>query len=156
MGLTPGLPGHVQPGLIVGGKYRLEEEIGKGSMGTVLYRAGARDARTIASPSSSSRVSNLQSIEARKRFSVEAKAAAKLRSRHVVQVYDDGETPEGNPYIVLEYLEGETLEATHGARARRPACRRRAHRRSRRPRAGARPTRKASCTAISSRPTSSW
>jgi serine/threonine-protein kinase len=51
-----------------------------------------------------------QSAEARKRFSVEAKAAAKLRSRHVVQVYDDGETPEGNPYIVLEFLEGETLE----------------------------------------------
>src|SRR5258707_11738365 len=51
-----------------------------------------------------------QSLEARKRFGVEAKAAAKLRSRHVVQVYDDGETAEGNPYIVLEYLEGETLE----------------------------------------------
>jgi hypothetical protein len=51
-----------------------------------------------------------QSAEARKRFSVEAKAAAKLRSRHVVQIYDDGETPEGNPYIVLEYLEGESLE----------------------------------------------
>jgi serine/threonine-protein kinase len=46
----------------------------------------------------------------RQRFSVEAKAAAKLRSRHVVQVIDDGETPEGNPYIVLELLEGETLE----------------------------------------------
>jgi serine/threonine-protein kinase len=41
---------------------------------------------------------------------VEAKAAARLRSRHVVQVYDDGETPDGTPYIVMEYLEGETLE----------------------------------------------
>ncbi|HXK17108.1 MAG TPA: protein kinase, partial [Polyangiaceae bacterium] len=108
VGLTAGLPGHIGPGLIIGGKYRLEEEIGKGSMGTV-YRAvhvtlGQRVAIKLISGE------HLQSVEARKRFSVEAKAAAKLRSRHVVQVYDDGETPEGNPYIVLEYLDGETLE----------------------------------------------
>ncbi|HYJ08193.1 MAG TPA: serine/threonine-protein kinase [Polyangiaceae bacterium] len=106
--LTQGLPSHIRPGLVIGGKYRLEQEIGKGSMGTV-YRAvhvtlGQRVAIKLISGEHS------QSLEARKRFSVEAKAAAKLRSRHVVQVYDDGETPEGNPYIVLEYLEGETLE----------------------------------------------
>jgi serine/threonine protein kinase len=108
VGLKQGLPSHIRPGLVIGGKYRLEEEIGKGSMGTV-YRAvhvtlGQRVAIKLISGE------HLQSVEARKRFGVEAKAAAKLRSRHVVQVYDDGETPEGNPYIVLEYLEGETLE----------------------------------------------
>jgi serine/threonine-protein kinase len=106
--LTEGIPSHIQPGLVIGGKYRLEQEIGRGSMGTV-YRAvhvtlGQRVAIKLISGE------HLQSSEARKRFSVEAKAAAKLRSQHVVQVYDDGETPEGNPYIVLEYLEGETLE----------------------------------------------
>ncbi len=106
--LTQGLPSHIRPGLVIAGKYRLEEEIGKGSMGTV-YRAvhvtlGQRVAIKLISSE------NSQSSEARKRFSVEAKAAAKLRSRHVVQIYDDGETPEGNPYIVLEYLDGETLE----------------------------------------------
>jgi len=106
--LSEGIPSHIRPGLVIGGKYRLEEEIGRGSMGTV-YRAvhvtlGQRVAIKLISGE------HLQSTEARKRFSVEAKAAAKLRSRHVVQVYDDGETPEGNPYIVLEYLEGETLE----------------------------------------------
>jgi eukaryotic-like serine/threonine-protein kinase len=106
--LSEGIPSHIRPGLVIGGKYRLEEEIGRGSMGTV-YRAvhvtlGQRVAIKLISGE------HLQSSEARKRFSVEAKAAAKLRSRHVVQVYDDGETPEGNPYIVLEYLEGETLE----------------------------------------------
>ncbi len=106
--LSEGIPSHIQPGLVIGGKYRLEEEIGRGSMGTV-YRAvhvtlGQRVAIKLISGE------HLQSLEARQRFGVEAKAAAKLRSRHVVQVYDDGETPEGNPYIVLEYLEGETLE----------------------------------------------
>jgi eukaryotic-like serine/threonine-protein kinase len=106
--LSEGVPSHIQPGFVIAGKYRLEQEIGRGSMGTV-YRAvhvtlGQRVAIKLISGE------HLQSTEARKRFSVEAKAAAKLRSRHVVQVYDDGETPEGNPYIVLEYLEGETLE----------------------------------------------
>src|SRR5689334_7524736 len=106
--LPEGMPSHIRPGLVIGGKYRLEQEIGKGSMGTV-YRAvhvtlGQRVAIKLISGE------HLQSTEARKRFSVEAKAAAKLRSRHVVQVYDDGETAEGNPYIVLEFLEGETLD----------------------------------------------
>jgi eukaryotic-like serine/threonine-protein kinase len=106
--LTQGLPSHIRPGLIIAGKYRLEQEIGRGSMGTV-YRAvhvtlGQRVAIKLISAEHS------QSAEARHRFSVEAKAAAKLRSRHVVTVYDDGETEEGNPYIVLELLEGETLE----------------------------------------------
>lgn len=106
--LTQGLPSHIGPGLVIAGKYRLEQEIGRGSMGTV-YQAihvtlGQRVAIKLVS------LEHLQSPEARKRFSNEAKAVAKLRSRHVVQVYDDGETPEGNPYIVLELLEGETLE----------------------------------------------
>lgn len=106
--LSAGFPDHLMPGRVIAGKYRLEQEIGRGSMGTV-YRAvhvtlGQRVAIKLISHEHS------QSPEARTRFSVEAKAAAKLRSRHVVQVIDDGETPEGNPYIVLEYLEGETLE----------------------------------------------
>lgn len=108
--VAPSLEQHspIQPGLVIAGKYRLEQEIGRGSMGTV-YRAvhvtlGQRVAIKLISGEHS------QSAEARQRFSVEAKAAAKLRSRHVVQVIDDGETPEGNPYIVLELLEGETLE----------------------------------------------
>jgi len=106
--LSPGPPSPIQPGQVIAGKYRIEEQIGRGSMGTV-YRAvhvtlGQRVAIKLISGEHS------QSAEIRQRFSVEAKAAAKLRSRHVVQVIDDGETPEGNPYIVLELLEGETLE----------------------------------------------
>jgi serine/threonine-protein kinase len=106
--LPTGLPRHIQPGLVIGGKYRLEQEIGRGSMGTV-YRAvhvtlGQRVAIKLISGAHS------PSAEARQRFSVEAKAAAKLRSRHVVQVIDDGATPQGDPYIVLEFLDGETLE----------------------------------------------
>jgi len=45
---------------------------------------------------------------AKKRFRFEAQAAAALRSPHVVQVFDYG-IDEGEPYIVMELLEGETL-----------------------------------------------
>src|SRR5262249_35962901 len=44
------------------------------------------------------------------RFQREAQAAARLRSPHVTQVLDYGVTPEGEPYIVMELLEGETLQ----------------------------------------------
>ncbi|WP_438044392.1 WD40 repeat domain-containing serine/threonine protein kinase [Sorangium sp. So ce128] len=43
------------------------------------------------------------------RFQREAQAAARLRSPHVTQVFDHGVTPEGEPFIVMELLEGETL-----------------------------------------------
>jgi serine/threonine-protein kinase len=58
------------------------------------------------------------SREARQRFDLEAKAVAQLRSRFVVQVYDNGETAEGTPYIVMELLEGESLD--HRIQSRGP------------------------------------
>jgi serine/threonine-protein kinase len=48
------------------------------------------------------------SPELRSRFVLEAKAAAQLRSSHVVQVLDTG-VFDGTPYIAMEYLEGEDL-----------------------------------------------
>jgi len=44
------------------------------------------------------------------RFSREAHAAAQIRSPHVVQVFDHGVTPDGTPYIVMELLDGESLQ----------------------------------------------
>jgi serine/threonine-protein kinase len=43
------------------------------------------------------------------RFRNEAVAAARIKSPHIVQVFDEGVTPEGVPYIVMELLEGEDL-----------------------------------------------
>ena len=106
--LPEGIPSHLQPGTLIAGKYRLEAEIGRGSMGSV-YRAvhvtlGQRVAIKLIS------AEHLQSSEARRRFSVEAKAAAKLRSRHVVQVYDV--TSQGDLLaIAMELVEGKTLRA---------------------------------------------
>jgi serine/threonine-protein kinase len=50
------------------------------------------------------------SPEARSRFENEARAAARLRSKHVVQVYDHGLTDDGRPFIVMEFLAGEPLD----------------------------------------------
>ncbi len=95
-------------GDVIAGKYRLERVIGRGAMGTVweAVHLGLEDHVAV------KLVANqyAQSREARYRFKVEATAAAKLRSRFAVQVYDSGETEGGVPYLAMERLEGETLE----------------------------------------------
>ena len=63
----------------------------------------------------------IESVEARNRFENEARAAAKLRSKHVVEVYDHGVTEDGRPFIVMEYLHGEPLDKRLDRVGRMPA-----------------------------------
>ena len=49
-------------------------------------------------------------VDQLERFRREARAIAKLSSPHVVGVIDAGEEDDGTPFIVLEYVEGETLK----------------------------------------------
>jgi serine/threonine-protein kinase len=98
-----------QRGDLIAGKYRLDHELGRGAMGTVWAATHVTLGQKVAIKLIAS--DHARSADARRRFGLEAKAAARLKSRHAVQVYDDGETPEGVPYMVMEYLEGETLEA---------------------------------------------
>jgi serine/threonine protein kinase len=99
---SPDLRGHV-----VGGKYRVEQLIGAGGMGTVWQGVHITLANKVAikfiKPAYASHP------DARKRFEIEARAAAKLRTKHAVQVHDFGVTEEGIPYLVMEYLEGRSL-----------------------------------------------
>lgn len=53
----------------------------------------------------------VESSDALARFENEARAAASLNSKHVVDVYDHGLLEDGRPYIVMEYLVGESLDA---------------------------------------------
>ena len=62
-----------------------------------------------------------ESPEARSRFENEARAAAKLRSKHVVEVYDHGVSDDGRPFIVMEYLQGEPLDKRLDRVGRLPA-----------------------------------
>jgi serine/threonine-protein kinase len=94
-------------GSTIGGKYKVLRLIGSGGMGTVwegVHTAlGTRVAIKFIKPRFSDQA------EARARFEIEARAAAKLNSKHAVHVYDYGVNPEGLPYIVMEFLEGESL-----------------------------------------------
>jgi serine/threonine-protein kinase len=94
-------------GSLVAGKYRVLRLIGSGGMGTVwegVHEAlGTRVAIKFIKPS------HAGAADARKRFEIEARAAAKLQSKHAVQVYDYGVNDQGLPYIVMEFLDGESL-----------------------------------------------
>jgi serine/threonine-protein kinase len=94
-------------GRLIGGKYRVQRLVGTGGMGTVWEGAhetlGTRVAIKFIRPQFA------EQPEARARFQIEARAAAKLKTKHAVQIYDYGVTTEGLPYIVMEYLEGESL-----------------------------------------------
>jgi serine/threonine-protein kinase len=95
-------------GDVVGGRYRLVEPLGSGGMGTV-WRAhhtelGIDIALKVMLPAQG------DSEQGKSRFRREARAAAKLKSPHVVQVHDFGVFDE-HPYLAMELLEGESLEA---------------------------------------------
>jgi eukaryotic-like serine/threonine-protein kinase len=87
-------------------RYVLETQLGQGSMGAVWVAEDTRLRRQVAikilAPIWAS------SDDARSRFEREAFAAARLKSPHIVQIFDYG-IDEGTPFIVMELLEGEDL-----------------------------------------------
>ena len=99
------LPPLAVPGAVLAGKYRLEGLIGHGGMGSIWEATHLGLEQKVAVKIVSPQYAKVPDI--RRRFDVEAKAAARLRSRHVVQVFDNGELDDGTPYMVMEYLEGE-------------------------------------------------
>lgn len=94
-------------GTTLGGRYMLEEVLGEGGMATV-YRAHHRlvDRRCAV------KVMNEQYARDEvlcERFRREAKSAQKLAHVNIIEIFDQGELPEGGVYLVMELLEGETL-----------------------------------------------
>lgn len=98
-----------KPGRLIADKYQLDAMIGEGAMGTVWAATHVNLNQRVAVKLILPELADSESIRAR--FEAEAKAAAALRSRFVVQVYDSGINEEGVPYLVMEYLQGESLEA---------------------------------------------
>lgn len=93
---------------LVAGKYRLTQMIGRGGMGSVWEGVHTTLGTRVAVKFIEAEY--IESPEARNRFENEARAAARLRSKHVVEVYDHGVSDDGRPFIVMEYLQGEPLD----------------------------------------------
>jgi len=90
------------------GPYEIVSAVGAGGMGEV-YRA--RDTRLDREVAIKVLSPGLTSSElARERFQREARTIAALHHPHICAVYDVGETPDHQGIIVMEFLQGETLD----------------------------------------------
>src|ERR1051325_994566 len=105
---------HTLPGPpLLSARYLLEKRLGRGAMGQV-YRARDQNLmtrRVAVKTVRPDRLSDdmLQEGEAIARFEREARAAASIRHPNVVDVTDFGKSPEGVFFLVMEYVEGESL-----------------------------------------------
>ncbi len=98
----------LRPGRVIAGKYRLDSELARGGMGDLWVAFDRKLRRKVAVKFINTESAEL--AEAGVRFEREARAAAQIRSPHVVQTYDYG-MDRGHAYMVMELLEGEDLGA---------------------------------------------
>ncbi len=97
----------MEAGRIIGGKYRIRRIIGEGGMGAVWSAVHEALDRTVAIKFL--RPAGADAETASARFVTEAKSAARVKHRFVVDVFDFGITEDGVYYMVQELLEGEEL-----------------------------------------------
>jgi len=102
-------PGIGLVGTVLGGAYKITRLIGQGGMGAVYEGVQLRLERRVAVKLMARELS--ANAEAIARFRREAEVTSQLGHPHIVQVFDFGAAPGGEPYLVMEYLEGEDLAA---------------------------------------------
>ena len=95
-------------------KYEIERRIGAGGMGVVYF---ARH-ESLGTPAAikTLNVQSLQDPVAQERFLREAQALARVQDEGLVHIQSIGTLPDGRPYILMEFLDGQTL-ATYLANA---------------------------------------
>jgi eukaryotic-like serine/threonine-protein kinase len=98
-------------GTVLSGRYRLEAKLGSGGMSTVYLARDETLDRPVAVKVMHREMSEQE--DQLQRFRQEARAVAKLTHPNVVSVIDAGEDG-GHPYIVFEYVKGETLKQRIG------------------------------------------
>jgi serine/threonine-protein kinase len=104
-------PPSVPLGTVVAGRYRVERQLGVGGMGEVyLVQHVHTDEKFAMKVLLSTVISDESALE---RFRREARTPARIDSEHVVRVTDADVAPElkGAPFLVMEYLRGEDLDA---------------------------------------------
>jgi serine/threonine protein kinase len=100
-------PSAFHPGARIADKYVVERLIGEGGLGLVVAARHVHLDQVVAIKTL--RPNALASKGVAERFLREARLAAKIRSEHVVHVYDVGTMPDATPYMVMEYLAGTDL-----------------------------------------------
>lgn len=103
-------------GQVYGEKYKIVRLLGQGSMGAVYEGENIRIHRKVA-------IKTLHHGMAEKgdtlqRFEREAQAAGRIGSKHICEVLDMGDLPDGSRFMVMEHLEGITLQQHIRARGR--------------------------------------
>src|SRR5262245_10982340 len=95
-------------GTVLGESYRITRLIGIGGMGAIYEAAHVSGGKRVAVKMMSRELA--AHPEALARFRREVKVTTELAHPHIVDVFDFGASPEGEPYLVMEYLDGEDLE----------------------------------------------
>jgi serine/threonine protein kinase len=106
-GASPTLP--VEIGEIVEGKYRIERHLASGGMGTLAVATHLALRQEVVIKFMSPMLLESDNESGIRRFTAEARAAARIHSEHVAHVFDVSSLPNGAPFIVMEYLEGLDL-----------------------------------------------
>jgi serine/threonine protein kinase len=91
------------------GLYKLLEVLGQGGMGTV-YRAERDDAEYRETVALKLMRGDVRGVEARRRFREERQILADLRHQNIAALLDGGTTEQGTPFLVMEYVQGTSLD----------------------------------------------
>ena len=97
----------LQLGDVIEGKYRITRLLGQGGMGAVYEGENVRIHRRVAIKVLHAAVAAKNDVV--QRFEREAQAAGRIGSQHIVEVLDLGNLPSGERFMVMEYLDGESL-----------------------------------------------
>jgi serine/threonine-protein kinase len=98
----------VKPGDVLGDKYRVERILGAGGMGVVVAARHVELNQLVALKFMLKEA--MSDPTHAERFLREAKAAVQLKSNHTAKVVDVGRLANGDPFMVMEYLEGHDLD----------------------------------------------
>ncbi len=98
------------------GRYRIDDTLGRGGMAVVHLGYDADLHRPVAIKLLADNLAQDDAFRAR--FLREARLAARLNHPNVVQVFDIGQDVDQRPFIVMEFVEGETLADTIGREGR--------------------------------------
>jgi len=99
----------LETGQLIEGKYRIVRLLGEGGMGAVYEGENVRINRRVAIKVLHAGFT--ENKEVTQRFEREAQAAGRIGNDHILEVLDLGTLPNGDHYIVMEYLDGEPLSA---------------------------------------------